>query len=388
MKAGQCRGCRSSRLQTLHDFGPQPLAGHYPEVPESVTPAERFPLDFSACMNCGLLQILNAPPIDKVFHADYRYSSSTVPGLVAHFDEYARWLLNRLPAGAAVFEFGCNDGVLLERLKAGGTRCAGVDASDNVAEIARQKQLDVGTGFLTEEYVRSQGLAGRQDAVTCSNVLAHIHELREVLAAVYLLLKEGGRFFVEVHDSALILENNQFDTIYHEHLTYFTAATLAGLLDASGFETLECLRTSMHGGGLRCTARKTARHDRSGSAAESPAVASAPSGSVGMAVARCRGQLLKLANRHGQLVGYGAAGRAQMFMSFTGSGTLFSRVYDDSPFRQGRFIVGTDVPILPYSGEPAACIVVLAWNYAADISKKVSATTGNVVTLLPELRSW
>jgi SAM-dependent methyltransferase len=384
MKADHCRGCGSARLVTLHDFGLQPLAGVYPTVPESEARVRRYRLDLTQCGACGLLQVLNLPPIGEVFHDDYRYSSSTVPGLVRHFDGYANWLHSRLPSGAHVFEFGCNDGVLLQRLQRLGFSCTGVDASNNVASIARGKGLTVVTGFLTPELARSVAGAGRFDLVTCSNVFAHIHDLRDTLEAVRVLLAPGGMFAIEVHDGDLLATEGQFDTVYHEHLTYFTTATLRGLVERNGFEFVECERTPMHGGGLRFVARRS----------NSPVVR-APAGNAALLddfvepqVTRCRADLERLHAQHGPLTGYGAAGRSQMFVNFTGSARLFDRVYDDSPFRQGRYVAGTDVPIVPYAGQRGRCAVVLAWNYAPDIAARIADRFDSVVTLLPALKRW
>jgi len=387
MKATACRGCGSGRLVTLHDFGLQPLAGEYPTVPESVRAIRRYPLDLTQCAACGLLQVVNLPPIEEVFHSDYRYSSSTVPGLVAHFEAYADWLAQRFGTETRVFEFGCNDGVLLERLVRRGFTCAGVDASDNVASVARLKGLSVSTSFLTTDFVRAAGFVGKFGLVTCSNVFAHIHDLWGVLESVRLLLADGGAIAIEVHDGELLCQQGQFDTIYHEHLTYFTGATLCGLLDRSGFDCISCDRTSMHGGGLRFLGRMRSRTAEPAANIGGSGVALATD-AVTRAVARCRYQLHSLNSNHGPLTGYGAAGRSQMFINVTRSAALFDRVYDDSPLRQGRYIAGTDIPIMAYAGESGRCAVILAWNYAGDISARIRGNFEQIVTLLPEMRDW
>lgn len=385
MKSDRCRACGSAELALVHDFGPQPLAGAYPLTPESVAPARRYPLDLTQCRTCGLLQVTNLPPIDEVFHADYRYSSSTVPDLLRHFDGYADWLSTRLPAGASVLEFGCNDGVLLERLSQRGYACTGVDASDNMAGIARAKGLDVISGFLTPAIVRAHGLEGRFDAVTCSNVFAHIDNIAETAEAVRLLLKPGGLFFVEVHDGDLLAREAQFETIYHEHLSYFTENTLRRFASRQRFAFVECARTPMHGGALRFCGRLT----------EDDQIAEPMSASelvdarrFAETLSRCVRDVHRLYEQHGPLQGYGAAGRAQMFVNMTDTGSCFSAVFDDSPFRQGRYIVATEVPILPWVGEEGGCCVILAWNYAPGIAARIRGKFEEIVTLLPEYRTW
>ena len=139
MKSIRCRCCNSSKLSLVHDFGLQPLAGRYPQVPERTVPVERYPLDLTQCLACGLLQVTNMPPIDQIFNEEYCYSSSTVPDLVQHFFSYSKYIGQRLPKAAKIFEFGANDGILLTQLREKGYECAGIDASDNVA--AAQSEL-------------------------------------------------------------------------------------------------------------------------------------------------------------------------------------------------------------------------------------------------------
>lgn len=385
MKSERCRACDSDKLALVYDFGPQPLAGTYPLEPESVVPPKRYPLDLTQCGACGLLQVTNLPPIEEVFHADYRYSSSTVPDLLRHFDGYADWLSKRLPAGASVLEFGCNDGVLLERLRQRGFACTGVDASDNMAGIAREKGLDAITGFLTPDTVRQNGLEGRFDAVTCSNVFAHIDNIAETAAAVRLLLKPGGFFFIEVHDGNLLAREAQFETIYHEHLSYFTEDTLRRFSSRQGFAFVECERTPMHGGALRFCGRLTGDRGEAEPMAPSELV---DARRFAETISRCAADVRRLHERHGPLQGYGAAGRAQMFVNMTDTGSYFSAVFDDSPFRQGRYIVATDVPILPWSGDRGECCAILAWNYAPGIAARIRSEFKEVVTFLPEYKTW
>lgn len=385
MKSETCRSCGSTHLVLIHDFGPQPLAGEFPLVPNSQAAAKRFALDLTQCVDCGLLQVTNLPPITEIFHKDYRYSSSTVPDLVRHFEDYTAFLESRLDAGARVFEFGCNDGVLLNLLQQKGFDCTGIDASDNVATLARGKGLDVATGFLTPEFALAHNKAGQFDLVTCSNVFAHIDDIKSATAATHDLLRTGGLFIVEVHDGDILAKERQFDTIYHEHLTYFTEDSLRRFVEAQGFDFIECIRTPMHGGGLRFICSKRAA-DKESSMTGQPALIDGPS--FAESIARCRQDIVNLFTQYGPLDGYGAAGRSQMFINMTGTAHCFARVFDDSLFRQGRYIVGTDVRIEAFAGEESGCCVVLAWNYAQSISSRVSASYEAVVTFLPKLKKW
>jgi 2-polyprenyl-3-methyl-5-hydroxy-6-metoxy-1,4-benzoquinol methylase len=168
--------------------------------------ANRYHLDLTECVDCGLLQVTNLPPIEEVFHAEYRYSSSTIPDLVSHFTNYADFLVQRLPKGAKILEFGCNDGVLLTQLRERGFVCVGVDASDNVASLARAKGLEVHTGFLTPEFVRAMGLNCDFDLITCSNVFAHIHDIESTMIAIKLLLKQEDFSYLLAQTNSLKLQ--------------------------------------------------------------------------------------------------------------------------------------------------------------------------------------
>jgi hypothetical protein len=236
--------------------------------------------------------------------------------------------------------------------------------------------------------VQAAGLEERYDLVTCSNVLAHIHDLGDVSNAVRRLLKPEGLFVVEVHDGELLERQNQFDTIYHEHLTYFTEETLRGFLERRGFRFVLCERTSMHGGALRCLVRKASSSDPVTTNSVGRTVRAASADFIGPMIEKCRLELERLYEANGPLAGYGAAGRSQMFINFTTSGRLFDRVYDDSPFRQRRFIAGTDIPISKFEGESGDCCIILAWNYADDIHRKIRNQYETVVTMLPAFRVW
>lgn len=387
MKNEKCRACGSDQMRLVYDFGPQPLAGKFPLVPEAKELAQRFPLDLTQCDACGLLQVTYLPPIDTIFHDDYRYSTSTVPALVEHFSDYAAWLDERLPRGATILEFGCNDGVLLSKLRDKGFSCVGIDASDNVAELARAQCLRVHTGFLTEDLVHDKHLENKCDLVTCSNVFAHIDDVRATLSAVWSALKTNGIFIIEVHDANALVRDKQFETIYHEHLSFFTEMTLRRLVESEGFAFVGCTRTPMHGGSLRFVCQRQERD----LATSAPALSNAElvDGSEFAAIiTRCAEDVRAAKKQYGLLDGYGAAGRAQMFVNMTDSADCFEQVFDDSPLRQDRYIVGTNIPIRKYGLPRGRACIILAWSYAAPIAERIRDHYEKVLTVLPQRTVW
>jgi 2-polyprenyl-3-methyl-5-hydroxy-6-metoxy-1,4-benzoquinol methylase len=374
-----------------HDFGNQPLAGQFPELTETSSACKRFPLDLSQCLNCGLLQVTHIPEIEEIFNAQYRYSSSTIAPLVSHFQGLSDWLAQRCPAREfpRVLEFGCNDGVLLQQMKGRGYACTGVDASDNIAALARAKGLNVYTAFFTQKFVASLNLEQKFDVISCSNVFAHIDDLEDITQACWRALRVGGFFCIEVHDGDMIFSQNQFDTIYHEHLTYFTLNTLSEHLERHGFEISTSVRTDMHGGGLRVLAKKINSSEQLKSTTTQASPTKKIYGDLSLSLEQARQNIVTLSQQHGKLWGYGAAGRSQMFINFLDASKYFERIYDDSPLRQGRYIVGTDIAISAFSDEKHdGALVILAWNYAPTIAARLTKNFDAIYTVLPDLKRW
>ena len=208
------------------------------------------------CRTCALVQILD--PIDPdVLFRDYAFSSSTVGSLVEHFDSYAEWLMRRLQPSTVV-EFGCNDGILLAPLRARGVTAVGVDISENITAMAREKGLDVVTGYF--DAAAAAAIASRigpVDIVTGSNAFAHNDRPEGILEAASGVLSSRGRLCLEVMYAGDLLEQLQWDTLYHEHLTFYSLSSLKMLLQRHGLEIEHAERIPMHGGSLRVV---TARH--------------------------------------------------------------------------------------------------------------------------------
>jgi len=371
------------------DFGLQPLAGFYSATVDGALHHKRYPLVLEVCPICDLLQITDLPPINEVFHEDYTYSSSQIPPLVAHFAEYARWLSDRISnKNGAILEFGCNDGVLLSELRQlGFQRLTGVDASQNMVASAKSRGFDVVEGFFCAAILDSLKDRSPFDLITCSNVFAHIDDLQDVLSTAHSLLNVDGEMCIEVHDAEKLILDGQFETIYHEHLTYFSADSLRTCLGINGFQVLEIETTPMHGGGLRARARKVEKRDwLIQSDARGPSEISGIGKSLSAKIAACSKSIRALRAEHGLLDGYGMAGRAQMFLAMTGTEAEFGSLFDDAPIRQGRYAVGTDKIISSFAPERAAsACVILAWNYADAILKRIEQHYDAIYIMFPDI---
>lgn len=397
MRRTTCRGCERERLEVFLDLGQMPLAGGFLQGPEAIPGEKTYPLPVHVCLDCGLVQILEVIDPEVLFQ-DYSFSSSTVGPLVEHFEAYARWLREKLGCRSVV-EFGCNDGILLQPLERLGVKACGVDVSSNITEMARAKGLDVVTGYFdTATAAAIRDRIGAVDVVTGSNAFAHNDRPERILEAARAVLQPQGHLCLEVMYAGDLVDQVQWDTLYHEHLTFYSLTTLSRLLGRFGFRVVDVLRLPMHGGSLRVVA------GLDGQAAPSPAVADllAAEAKAGLAdpatwhafgrhvsrkIAVVRETLGRL-RPTSRIWGYGAAGKATLWVNACRLDYLEAMV-DASPLRAGRLMPGTHTPIVPPSElrkRPPDYIFVTAWNYADLIRGKEEWFQGFWVTPLPDLR--
>jgi SAM-dependent methyltransferase len=392
-----CRGCDSPRLETIFDFGEMPLAGGFLAGPEAIATEQCFPLQVHVCRDCALVQILDAIPHDILF-GDYAFSSSTVPPLVEHFRQYAAWLAERF-APKTVVEFGCNDGILLAPLQEAGIRAVGVDLAPNITEIARANGLDAVTGSF--DVPTAEALVdriGTAEVVTGSNAFAHNDHPEEILDAARTMLAPGGRLCLEVMYAGDLLEQLQWDTLYHEHLTFYSLSSLSKLLEKHGFFVEHAERLPMHGGSLRVVAVL----DRDVTPSAECDAVMAYEREARLDVADTWVQFGQRISRKIHIVrtvfdslkadhniwAYGAAGKATMWVNACQMNFLGGMV-DASPLRAGKLMPGTHTPIVfPDQFKEAApdVVFITAWNYAAGISAKEPWYQGLWAVPLPDLR--
>ncbi|MGH7270343.1 MAG: methyltransferase domain-containing protein [Polyangiaceae bacterium] len=229
----KCRGCHGGPLREVLRMDPMPLAGVFCRTLYEARSAARYPLTWTQCGACRLVQVLEDVDDDVLFKT-YNYASSTIPGLVKHFESYAAWIAGRFGSGPVrLLEIGCNDGVLLRRLPSA-YRMLGVDPSDVARNAAAGPYELYNASFSSSTSERIPG-AGEYDVVTASNCLAHIADLRDVFAGVRDVLRPGGAFVIEVHDLEATLRSGQWDTIYHEHKAEWSVGSLCTCLAPFGF---------------------------------------------------------------------------------------------------------------------------------------------------------
>ncbi len=394
-----CRGCESDKLEQFLDLGEMPSAGGFLADREAIKKEKLFSLPVHVCRECSLVQILE--PIDpEILFMDYSFSSSTIGPLVQHFKDYAQWLKDKLNPESVV-EFGCNDGVLIEPLTHFGIKSCGVDISDNITDIAREKGLDVVTGYFNESEADAiKGRIGQVDVVTGSNAFAHNDRPDIILKAARRILKPDGHLCLEIMYAGDLLEMLQWDTLYHEHLTFYSLTSLETLLKRYGFHVVDAERIPMHGGSLRVVAALNQNEQRKGSveailnyenekSLADPKTWMEFGSHIGRKIEIVKQTLYKL-SKNSRIWGYGAAGKATLWVNTCNMDYLEAMV-DASPLRAGKLMPGTHTPIVfpqELKTNPPDYIFVTAWNYADLIRSKEEWFKGIWITPLPDLRSF
>jgi SAM-dependent methyltransferase len=392
-----CRACGAGELELMIDFGELPLAGGFLDGPEAAAREQRYPLAVHVCRNCALVQIVEQVDPDVLFQY-YSFSASTIPGLVRHFEDYAGWLVERFRPEFVV-EFGCNDGVLLEPLRGLGARSVGVDVSGNITELARERGLDVVTGAFTPDVAEAiRADHGKADVVTGSNVFAHNADPELILEAARTSLKPNGVLCLEFMYAVDLYEQVQWDTLYHEHLTFYSLSAVAILLERNGFRAVHAERIPMHGGSLRLVAALDgaaqpdetidalrADEERLGIHRAGLWTAFADDARRTIDVVT---DVMERLSRTAEIWAYGAAGKATMWVNLCDM-TYLRGVVDASPLRAGKLMPGTHTPIVTPDefrvAHPPDFVFVTAWNYLDAIRANEQWYQGVWITPLPRL---
>jgi SAM-dependent methyltransferase len=404
-----CRLCGSDQLQQFLDFGEVALGNNLLESAEAAARAERYPLDLFRCQSCGHFQLGHSVAKELLYATNYTYLSGVTKSFAQHFEQYAAWLSEycQLPPSGLVIDVGSNDGTCLKAFKARGYRVCGVDPASMPVAIAIENGVPTVNAFFdaaaVENVKRQHGLA---DLVTSHNVLAHVEDLGAVFDCVAAVLVEGGTLAFEVGYFREVLNNNLFDTIYHEHIDYHHAKPLVQHLVAKGFDVEHLSVNPIQGGSLRFVCRKTGHGKVSEQASaflEEEAMSilgddrrlNAWRRGIDELMANFREALRERIAGGATVAGYGAPTKATLLLKVAGLGAQdISYVVEDNPLKVGRFLPGSAVPILPsavLAEQPPDVIVVFAWNFVSDILNRLRGTLGRkveVVVPLPQFRAF
>jgi SAM-dependent methyltransferase len=397
----QCRGCASQSVEPFFELGELPLAGGFLSGPDDIAAERRYPLTIGVCHRCGLVQI--SDPVDPdILFQDYSFATGTVAGLVRHFDAYADWIKEKWNP-STVIEFGANDGTLVGALEKRGIKALGIDLAANITEMARQRGLDVITGAFAPamaDELRERIGGDGADLLTGSNVFAHNADPGTILETVDAVLAPDGVLCLEVMYAGDLLEQLQWDTLYHEHLTFYSLETLGRLLERFGFEPVDVERIPMHGGSLRLTAARKGTVPQHASLGElqrweeENQLNDASTWEDFANRSRRRistfAETMRRLNQSASIWAYGAAGKATMWVNACEMDYL-EAVVDASPLRHGKLMPGTHTPIVSpeeFKRQDPDYVFVSAWNYIDSIRSSEPQYSGFWIVPLPEMRIY
>ena len=405
-----CRFCQSKNLVKILDFGNVPLAGGFLKK-EQFSEEKFYPLELNFCKNCTLVQVSNVVSAETLFR-NYFYFSSSIKTLVDHMADFAHetkdcFLKDR--KNPSVFEIGCNDGVLLKPFAAMGVKAVGVDPATNVVNSIDSKDITVINDFFTEKLaLKLQKKYGYFDALVSSYSFAHIDGMVDVMKGVKALLKDDGIFIFEVYYLGTLIDEMQYDMIYHEHLSYYSLKTLSLFLKRFGMEIFDVkFIPGVRAGAARFYARNIGkRPEKISTAVNELSKYEKKKGfekvetylNYGQKVNKTRDQLLVLLDRlkdeKKTIIGYGASGRGTTIMNYCGIDNHYlDYVVDDAPAKHGFFTPGTHVPIKPWEfatqSKPPDYALLFAWSFINEVKKKRTdylKQGGKFIVPLPEVK--
>ena len=403
-----CRACGGDQLEAFLRLGDQPLANSFPKSSDEFADEPRYPLDVYRCKDCSLIQLLDVISPEVLFR-NYIYVTGTSSTMAEHNRGYALAVVSELGLGAddLVVEVASNDGSLLACFRDQGVRTLGIEPARNIAEMARARGIETVAEFFDSELAHKVRIDhGAARAVVANNVLAHVDNTQDFLAGCRELIDDNGRIVTEFPYLGELLDRMEYDTVYHEHLCYFSVIALMRLYEAVGLVIQRVDRVPVHGGSLRVfAARKSASLPDHSAAVHSSADeerrkgyhTAEPYERLAKAVTVNRESLLELLEALKQdnkiIAGYGAPAKGNTLLNYCGIDTrLVDYIVDQNPLKVGLYTPGTHIPVKPPStleSERPDYLLILAWNFADEIMQQqaeFAARGGKFILPIPQPR--
>ena len=387
-----CRMCKSEDLRLFLDLGATAPADDFLMKEELATPQTAYPLQAMSCGGCGLVQLGHVVDPEILYRKNYPYEASVTRAGRRHWDEFAATVCTMMALGPddLVVDFGSNVGVLLEMFALRGPQVLGIDPAPNIVAIANERGVETLCGFFNARTAAAAlALKDQAKVITATNVFAHINDLDEVMAAVDSLLTPNGAFIVEAPSFANLVRHLEYDTIYHEHLSYISVKPLAAFLARFGMHIFDIHTKDIHGGSIRIFIRR----DGASGPDTTDAVArhleiEDKEGVYDMArlarfaedVAENRSQIRELIgelkNQGKRIVGVSAPAKGMTLLNYCDLGKdVLDFVTEKSQLKIGKFTPGQHIPVLTdevLMEQKPDYALLLAWNFAEEIMGNLS----------------
>ncbi len=391
MSAPSCRFCDTRLTHTLCDLGMSPLCESILAADETNQMEPFYPLKVWVCHSCLLVQLEQYVSAEHIF-TEYAYFSAFSTAWLEHARSYVAMITGRLGLGptSQVIELASNDGYLLQYFVERGIPALGIEPAANVAEAARKRGVETLVRFFGRELGAELAAAGkRADLVIGNNVLAQVPDLNDFVSGIRAILKPASVATLEFPHLVKLMAENQYDTIYHEHFSYFSLITAEKIFAAHGMTLFDVEELPTHGGSLRIYARPVGDSSRPVSERLTALRSRELAGGLdrmqtystfGEKVKESKRSLLDFlirVRREGKKVaGYGAPGKGNTLLNYCGIRTDFvDYTVDRNPYKQGKFLPGTHIPIFPperiFETKPDY-VLILPWNFKAEIVKQMA----------------
>jgi SAM-dependent methyltransferase len=404
----KCRHCQTELTLPLVDLGSAPPSNAYLTKQTMHAPEKHFPLRVLVCSQCWLVQTEDYAGADELFSADYAYFSSFSTTWLKHAEKYVTDMAQRFALGAHshIVEVAANDGYLLQFAKARGIPCLGIEPTTSTANAARAKGIEIVEEFFGVKLARQLVDQGKQaDLTAANNVLAHVPDINDFVAGFAVLLKPAGVATFEFPHLLNLVEQNQFDTIYHEHYSYLSLTAVKTIFAANGLTVFDVEELPTHGGSLRVYAQRSDK----GTHEASPRVAELLAREMAMGIAtsgyyanfqakadKVKNDLLTFlleTKRDGKrVVGYGAAAKGNTLLNYAGvRPDLLPYVVDRNPAKQDKFLPGCRIPIVDEAQLKLTrpdYILILPWNLRTEVTHQLDYIRewgGRFVTAVPSI---
>jgi SAM-dependent methyltransferase len=381
-----CRSCGGSRLEVVLDLGLQPIANAFVEQARKDEPEDRFPLEIAFCQDCALVQVTETIDPDVLFGQDYPYFSSFIPALLLHSRHHAEALIEarNLGPNSLVVEVASNDGYLLKNFVAAGVPVLGVDPAKGPAEAARAAGVPTLNSFFNAQTAEALvGEGKKADVILANNVLAHVEGINAFVEGFAVLLKDDGIAEFEFPYLRDLIESCAFDTIYHEHVFYYSLAAVEPLFNRHGLHLNDAQRIDIHGGSLRLTVSKAPGKTDQLEALQAEEASLGMNRvdyyrSFGARVAalreRLRTVLLDLTAGGARVAAYGAAAKGVTLLNYLGiGGETLTYAVDRNVHKVGKYMPGLKLLVREtevLGSDKPDYVLILAWNFGAEIMQQ------------------
>lgn len=395
------------RLFPFLSLGSMPIPNGFLTKEQFIQPEPHYPLGVLVCERCWLVQLTHIVPASSMFK-NYLYIPSTSTTMLEHFKIMSHEIIREygLNSTDLVVDIGSNDGTLLGFFKEQEVKVLGIDPASNLVQVARLKGIDTIDNFFSAKLAGAiANERGRAKIITATNVLAHINDIHDACEGVNALLHREGVFIAEFPYLMDLLDKNEFDTIYHEHLSYFAIRPLVELFKHYNMHIVDIRRSSIHGGSIRIyVAKKDSKHKPTQKVKEFLQQESLKkldkrttydefARRVKVTKRDLVNYLKRLKKEGKRIVGYGASAKGNVLLNYCDIDTkLLDYIVDSIPYKQGRYSPGTHIPIVPeirLQRDMPDFVLLLAWNFADEILKKQQTYRekgGQFIITIPYLR--